>query len=1641
MPTKSPTPAPSYDIAAAAAVTDPLSELPLLLFTKPSLQYSGMVIQPTGDNTITVDAPAVTAAASPTEGSQTENNSNDAVRTAIPPLVALPVPTPQPPSSVAAFLPPPRAVATTTFHASANVTTATTATDSRNSSQRAQLTFSVRSPDEDTVTAVPSSQDLCSQHNRRISSILASHNEKNDRPYAPLGSNPFGYQRFDLSPRVDSSLHSELGESQSEHLDEGGRVRHHLSAYYHYCADEPAPTDAIAERLLADRLSPLLCAHRGGVTDKIGDVVDTTMTLYVRDEQVAHPHSCTATSENGMDTVTLSATVCNAVKDTDASAPSFEAHESYEPLQKDVFESALRMAWEWRQASRAEASQTTEAGAASGNELFSAHPRRRLPSCFFPGFPSAILPELSQSASTVAKEGARASLTDVAAGVGAQRKRSGNSFSNSFLPPFTSQVKAGLQLEQSNDPYAPLTSLQLTACELCGAEMISRKTLWTSYLVERYELLATFIDVVDFSACGVDVTPSASSFSTMLTHNNATIQRFFDLALEEYLPWMADLYLAEYNPVMVANQKDAATASVTAAPSSPLGSRKFLSIMRKTASIDASWQDHCPLPLPFATRRAGARATSRIPTVASFLATNDAFKPTPRLSTVQPDIFTAAFLVEVSFVVLEELAIVARMHLPNAVANAMHLFVPGAASFTRDSLVTSLTHSVSSPVASESITSVRGRATVSTMRLSGESVDDASGADAPAEGTISRTDKELSDTSATAVPAIIAGKDPCPGTSRQSRLLRNWNLVRIVAEPQPMSAEGSQGASEAPAEAPSTTTTCVSRTVSYSLRRESSYENSRVWLKILFRFFRREEAYNFVNDSPIAMRNFLPLPFVSWGRMLMRSRSIMAWSEFHSSVAASTASLWGYLDKARPNRQNTNSQPRDRALRQCEQKALNMATAMHELWYLEREWWLQFVVNVFRATAPVASSSTLGGGGGCAGAKPHICVTGPSTSHTVRFAPHPSLRSTVSQLPAVQELRAVDPTVTRTAAPPSAPGGQHNLTPVSKDVSFVRKTLWQHCCRSPLENDILPDSRTSRCDSEVAWGSLKTNPARPANGDSVIQPSLMPFTPESPDLLPPPQQVGGKTTSHLLPGVSLASVDSSVFLWAPHSFLNGASQASSFCQGPRGPDAEPAHEESLTECASTTASTALPNPSSRPPTALPGARRPRSGLAYLSLQSGTYSDAATALAASHSRLMVPPMAAIVSCFYRGNASDWDTVLLVRCQSLQRAMEVEEESFERAFMNSMKRSGAAYISLCEDTAAYAKAEEDVALADRRSNATRLCDEVAMGTLQYLREWAQERVQLDYVMFAVLTLQSVAELQCEVVTRLYEDFQVFIREARSWVPPPPPAREQQQQQRKLITATMALGPVNSNSITDDASAAACTTFATVAQDVGVDTLAVKGKSRELEKRSFDFWGYGAFLPHADSPVGFNDGLVVMSRVCRDMHLRGRRLQTHWFANDDDDDDDRDGDNGDAGTTAAQNFHDIHYVNNDTYIGFTRRQVADTPGAAEQTEMKPEEACTPLEGIDNMTNIHHDSEDGAAQMLRHGLGNYTSKVWGYTYVGGWYRDRPHDEGGLLFNGILPWETGSAAPRKSLLLVFGRWEHGRLVHIEKMFSGVPLS
>lgn len=1617
--TKSPTSPPFRNTLMTVCA---LPELPSLCPIKPNSSSSNTVTTSVNDNgaSVTVNRLSGTDRTLPAAPTSTASrreqlrlpssfpNKVCGTAAAAPPLAALPVQSSQPISLVnrsgrAASPPPP--IIRSNVDTSANDATVATATSATSgwSFGGSHAPFALR---ESTL-----------QPSRRTAFVLNTHGEAGDLACAPAVAAPELRHRRALTHRGDPVLHSELGMYQLEHLDSGGKLQQRLTSFYHYCTEELTSAEDDTEGVPANHPCPFLPESRQfreyvmGDIDRSYGVVNTAVTLSAKEEQPALPVGSVA-SDNGTETVTLTCTVVNAVKESEASSSS-KVRESYQPLPGTVFESALCKAWVWKQKSRAEASYAVEAAAAAvmnSSSLPSLSLRSFLLSTLSPIVTSTILAEVSLAAS-VARGGNLPNPSEpkaLAAKPSVHIPVNGNSASNATscllnasLPTFKARVNAGLQMGDMYDPHAPLTALQLAVCELCGAELVCRKTLWTSFLAERYELLVALVETSAFDDCITNVVPLPGAFAVMLERNSAAMQRYFSLTLEQYLPWMADLYLAEYKPVLAPATKpktDGATGTSSA-------TRRFHSVVRPPSSGAAAAAAAALLD-----RRPAA--LKPLPNMKSFLKTckssRPSFSPPP---SAQPTLVGASVLMKVSFIVLEELAIVARMQLPAVVANAMNLLMPGAASLTRDSLFTSFTQSASLATVSDSTpmagrvhemsaTAHSGSGTVASNGCGSSSGD---GLLIAATGTVSDSASAYART-ADSVATAAAAKEANSAALLQSRLLHHWSQLNRVSDAQPVLSDELLKTSEAGAD-----TTQMSLAAAPALaalkavRRRSSYERSRVWLKVLFKFFHGEQAYSFVSDSPIAMRNFLPLPHVSWERILLRSFTIVAWTEFHASVAASAASLWGFRERTRGSWQKSipmwEQDQWDRALRNCEQEALNMAAAIHELWFLIREWWLQFMENVFRSTAPVALTPRAGSNGNNKRRSKAPCAAS-TTAAAPGVTPWPLCSTEAAMNPPTSLTMDADPGL---VSIPRGTSASQNPAP-----------------RFPQERETLCGSLPSVPSSVEKLCSSSVTPSKTAGG-LVAQLTL------APQVRPAPKRLDNtEAPRQLQPGSSSSlSGHSSDFLLSTRSVTNSESQPIPTNKERRSLAGQHQQQQTRLE-------------KGRGATALPGIRLQTSGFVTLDQHKGQYGDAAADLAVNTSRLLVPPMTATISGFYKGHAADWDTVLLVRCESLTRAALAEQEAFERQLLRRMRNAGAASLDTCGAMEARIAAEEDVWLIHRRNTARYLWDQVAMEKHLHLRSWVLERAQMSFISTAVLSHESLAELQLDTRIRLEEDFNLLIRETRSWGPPIVAAAAasaqllQQlpwsQMQHKLRTAAMALGSSNANSIPDEMSVAERRVFLKGKTDSKL--MQAWETARGSMNKTFHFWGYGAFLPRADSPVGFNDGLVVMSRLCRDMRLRGRRLRTHWIVDVGNDEDDE----------PSLNFNDIHYANHDTYTGFTYVQLSGAPVQDEQAESVPEEVHTPRKRVNSLTDIHREGEDGAGQLLRHGLGNYASKT-GYTYVGGWHMDCPHGDGGLLFNGVLPWASCSEMGKKSLLLIFGRWEHGSLAQVELMFSGVPLS
>lgn len=202
-------------------------------------------------------------------------------------------------------------------------------------------------------------------------------------------------------------------------------------------------------------------------------------------------------------------------------------------------------------------------------------------------------------------------------------------------------------------------------------------------------------------------------------------------------------------------------------------------------------------------------------------------------------------------------------------------------------------------------------------------------------------------------------------------------------------------------------------------------------------------------------------------------------------------------------------------------------------------------------------------------------------------------------------------------------------------------------------------------------------------------------------------------------------------------------------------------------------------------------------------------------------------------------------------------------------------------------------------------------------------------------------------------------------------------------------------------------------------------------------FLFWGYASELPAPGSSTGFNDGLVVISSICKEMHMTTLRRHsrntcgsTEW---------------GNKRLTKLVPY-ELKYKCGDSYLGY----YCTTPLSSENCEATPA-----TDGNASFSNF--------SQQQRHGLGCYKSPHSGYTYVGGFHYGLPHGDGALLFHGDPTWalalmEADSDEDEESdgeskafhplpleaanqlLLLAFGQWVYGELVNVHSYFTGAPL-
>ncbi|KPI88855.1 hypothetical protein ABL78_2049 [Leptomonas seymouri] len=1243
---------------------------------------------------------------------------NDNVRATVPPLVALPVPTSQPLPIAAAFPPPQHDTNTNTIRTIANGPASTTTTNSEHDNQRLQLTSCACSPIMETPAVVPSPPERVSQQGRRVTFMIDSHNEGNEISDAPLMTNLVFRHRQALAPQVDPSLHSELGTYEFEYLDERGKQQRRLTAYYHCCAEWLIPSVDDQEIVCVEHRSPPLyeaCELPQRVSNRVDHTggVMSTKAIFEEECQVAKP-LVAVKSDRGVGAVLLTDAVAGGVS---AAAP----HEIYMPLRKTVLHGTRRKTWGLRPRSREEALQAPEVRANSES----------LSSSLSSTLDSTMLTESLRTPALIAKDGVRASATDFKVVVA--MPSSGDGFSSRPRASFEAKVMASLQHDPVTETLATLTAIQLAAYDLCRAELISRKKLWTSYLAERYEVLIA-LDSFSLSACVACGVSAVGALSTALMLSNVAIRRYADLTLEMHLPWIADLYLDEYKPMSSPEKKTASVAASTTAARSALASRKFCSVLH-TPSPGVTAMHGGRRSFALAFQNATTRGASKMPSVASFLARKRTSCPFSSSTTVLPVVFTASFLLQFSFLILHELAIVVRMQLPDAVISPMHLLVHGATIFPRSSLLANSTHTACSPIVSESMSTAQGYRFFSTAQSSEETTGGSSAADGVA-GTIISAGNESWDALMCGSAATEFSRDIRSAVGPHCPLQYRRIQLRKVSVLQPTQSVGSRRTSDVPTGASSTTVTSETRKVSpSSRRRQVSFESNCVWFQVLLDFFRFEEAYHVMNNSSTAMRNYLPLPCASWERVLLHSRTVIAWSEFHRMIAASTASLWGHRERTRGGRKKRKSKPWDsqrwdRALRQCEQEALSVAAAMRELWCRAREWWLHYMGNVRHTTAPVASTSTLCSG---IGARWRSKAVRSSSSVNVEFIPQRQRASSLRS-PVGRQIRSLYSSFT-VATPSVGSGAEHHPTTTSNGGGAARRALWQNLPRSPHENDVLCGSPPTGSTSEAVGRGKRLKSSLPANVDPLIQASLMSLTAGQTHVRS--ARVSGSKVPQQLLGSSSASSDSSGFSLSAQSITSSVSQPNTILKARRSISKMRDHRRSHAALLATTASATLPRKSSWKMSVLPDIHLPSSGLISLALQNGACGETEADLVAKNTRHVAPNMTSSISSLLNGDSLDWDTVLLVHRQSLQRSIEAEREVFERQLLSRVMRSGAASLSICEYMEAQLKAEEKVWLAHRRDAAKYIWDQVSMEKHLHICRWARDLIQLEQVMLAVLT----------------------------------------------------------------------------------------------------------------------------------------------------------------------------------------------------------------------------------------------------------------------------------------------------------------
>ncbi|KAG5499862.1 hypothetical protein GH5_03998 [Leishmania sp. Ghana 2012 LV757] len=718
-------------------------------------------------------------------------------------------------------------------------------------------------------------------------SSLEAQSPKTELPLEAL--RPFPLPKLPRPP-----VRSEVAVSQHGHTHFVGPVQRRLSWYHNYCGKAPSALTRDVGCGLPDNLRSSLFEPRqlcSGVVDSIDGASRTAAAAQQAENTSGAQHTERRGSKDSvLDSASLSEAAVNALRTTNT-----QQHEVNLPLQSTLKHPALRRAHE------------------------DVEEEKRSPRAT----KARSLAELRRSAPQSASVSLRVAFsTSTSADVAASPRASDRSIPVFTIaqPAFTPQAKAAMERDRGAGPAQTLTALQVVIRELIVAEIAARKELWMSFLAAQYELL--MMEMSCKSCCGSISAPRQRehAFHFVLGTISFTMQRYFDLSLEESLMWMGDLYLDLYKaPTSMRQPARHQHASGFVDLPQPIAARRFISVLAQPTSTSAAPSAGAGVT-PSPTSRFQELITSnkeRHPTFHSSL--NQHPRGLTNLASTSNDtVFTVPFALQMSLRVVEEFAVVRHIALPHlleaaAVQIRSHVLTRASGS------ATGLGSPTNDTVWTGSVSSgaERGEALVPVCRATAQ---------------LTSTED-------------VSPQGPEPSLQRAFwGLVRRWNSAgKGAVKPQLRRA-----------------TAAAAKVVFLQpLVPSLSYATSLVVVKRLSKLFRDEVAFNAVDDNPFSSRYFYALPGVTFQRVAAQLEALMLSHELYASVQTAAASHFGFAERLHVERgfgaaTSVGTAQLQRIVMHCAQEAVDLYAALLVLSCHERELWLHHVQCIFRTIMPLS---------------------------------------------------------------------------------------------------------------------------------------------------------------------------------------------------------------------------------------------------------------------------------------------------------------------------------------------------------------------------------------------------------------------------------------------------------------------------------------------------------------------------------------------------------------------------------------------------------------------------------------------------------------------------------------------------------------